>query len=109
MAADRVLNPGAGGNDQEANGPTARTRNGPEGTMARTTYQMLASRREAPGLAADIADLFRNLTKALLDPYRPELHYMRGPGPKWHARHDPVLAAPDSIVVPALIRVRVRG
>ncbi|MBR0692926.1 hypothetical protein [Bradyrhizobium lablabi] len=19
-------------------------------------------------------------------PYRPELHYMRGPGPKWHAR-----------------------
>ncbi|MFB9267123.1 hypothetical protein ACFFWD_28860 [Bradyrhizobium erythrophlei] len=29
--------------------------------------------------------------QALLDsishPYRPELHYMRGPGPKWHARH----------------------
>jgi hypothetical protein len=24
----------------------------------------------------------------LFDPYRPELHYMRGPGPKWHARHD---------------------
>jgi hypothetical protein len=20
------------------------------------------------------------------DPYRPELHYMRGPGPKWHAK-----------------------
>ena len=20
--------------------------------------------------------------------YRPELHYMRGPGPKWHERHD---------------------
>ena len=20
-------------------------------------------------------------------PYRPELHYMRGPGPKWHARY----------------------
>ncbi|MBT1514328.1 hypothetical protein KIP88_27950 [Bradyrhizobium sp. SRL28] len=19
--------------------------------------------------------------------YRPELHYMRGPGPKWHAKH----------------------
>lgn len=19
--------------------------------------------------------------------YRPEMHYMRGPGPKWHARH----------------------
>jgi len=21
-----------------------------------------------------------------LDSYRPELHYMRGPGPKWHAK-----------------------
>jgi len=20
-------------------------------------------------------------------PYRPEMHYMRGPGPKWHAKH----------------------
>ena len=24
----------------------------------------------------------------LLDGYRPELHYMRGPGPRWHAKHD---------------------
>lgn len=24
-------------------------------------------------------------------PYRPELHYMRGPGPKWHARHQAAL------------------
>ena len=23
------------------------------------------------------------------DGYRPERHYMRGPGPKWHARHRP--------------------
>jgi hypothetical protein len=33
---------------------------------------------------------WRRLTASLLDPYRPELHYMRGPGPKWrekHARH----------------------
>jgi hypothetical protein len=22
----------------------------------------------------------------LFDPYRPELHYMRGPGPKWRAK-----------------------
>jgi len=25
--------------------------------------------------------------KTLLDPYRPERHYMRGPGPKWRAKH----------------------
>ena len=28
------------------------------------------------------------LTKALFDDYRPELHYMRGPGPKWQEKHD---------------------
>ncbi|MEP6836462.1 MAG: hypothetical protein ABJA75_00305 [Bradyrhizobium sp.] len=27
------------------------------------------------------------LAARLCDPYRPERHYMRGPGPKWHARH----------------------
>jgi len=30
------------------------------------------------------------LTKALFDDYRPELHYMRGPGPRWHEKHDRV-------------------
>jgi hypothetical protein len=24
---------------------------------------------------------------AVFDPYRPELHYMRGPGPKWRAKY----------------------
>jgi hypothetical protein len=27
------------------------------------------------------------LVRALTDPYRPELHYMRGPGPKWRSKH----------------------
>jgi hypothetical protein len=31
--------------------------------------------------------LFRTLANVLFDPYRPELHYMRGPGPKWRAKH----------------------
>jgi hypothetical protein len=31
--------------------------------------------------------LWRTLRRDLTDPYRPELHYMRGPGPKWHAKH----------------------
>jgi hypothetical protein len=31
--------------------------------------------------------LFRALAYALFDPYRPELHYMRGPGPKWRAKY----------------------
>jgi hypothetical protein len=29
----------------------------------------------------------RKVLKGLFDPYRPELHYMRGPGPKWRAKH----------------------
>jgi hypothetical protein len=29
----------------------------------------------------------RALIGFMSDPYRPELHYMRGPGPKWRARH----------------------
>ncbi|HXL66572.1 MAG TPA: hypothetical protein VN938_16105 [Xanthobacteraceae bacterium] len=32
-----------------------------------------------------IRELARTFTRAF-DPYRPELHYMRGPGPKWHAK-----------------------
>jgi hypothetical protein len=72
---------------------------------ATTTVRMLAAcGRQAPGLAADIADLFRALAKALFDPYRPELHYMRGPGPKWHAKHDPVCAPKAVVAMPAMIR-----
>ena len=33
-----------------------------------------------------VRELRRNFERAF-DPYRPELHYMRGPGPKWRARH----------------------
>jgi hypothetical protein len=32
----------------------------------------------------------KGLTRVVLfDHYRPELYYMRGPGPRWHAKHDP--------------------
>lgn len=30
---------------------------------------------------------WHTLIKVAGDPYRPELYYMRGPGPKWHAKH----------------------
>nr|WP_080584189.1 hypothetical protein [Bradyrhizobium japonicum] len=30
---------------------------------------------------------WHKLIKCARDPYRPELHYMRGPGPKWHQKH----------------------
>ena len=30
---------------------------------------------------------WRKLTRDAVHPYRPELHYMRGPGPAWRAKH----------------------
>ena len=63
--------------------------------------------RQTRGMAADCVDLFHNLARSLFDPYRPELHYMRGPGPKWHAKHDPAPAAINSM--PTLIGLQVKG
>ncbi len=34
-----------------------------------------------------VADLCRQLWRELLSSYRPELHYMRGPGPRWREKH----------------------
>ncbi len=28
--------------------------------------------------------------------YRPELHYMRGPGPRWHEKHALTVSAPSA-------------
>jgi hypothetical protein len=36
---------------------------------------------------APLVDVWRILKKQIFDSYRPELHYMRGPGPKWRERH----------------------
>ncbi len=39
----------------------------------------------------DFSKALRELWRISGDPtggsYRPDLHYMRGPGPKWHAKH----------------------
>jgi hypothetical protein len=46
------------------------------------------------------------LTNALFDDYRPELHYMRGPGPKWHEKHG---LAEIGDVSPAVTRALMAG
>ena len=40
---------------------------------------------------SDFASVVQNLVMDVRDCYRPELHYMRGPGPKWRAKHQPRL------------------
>ena len=65
-------------------------------------------RRTAPSMTADVAGFFHALAKSLFDPYRPELHYMRGPGPKWHAKHNPAPAPASFDGIPALARLTAR-
>jgi hypothetical protein len=52
----------------------------------------LGGSRPAPRRGKAVAEL-RRVLKGLFDPYRPELHYMRGPGPKWREKHGSPSAA----------------
>ena len=36
---------------------------------------------------AEFRAFWREFIARAFDPYRPELHYMRGPGPAWRAKH----------------------
>jgi hypothetical protein len=55
--------------------------------QARGLEQSFTSQSTAQVLANELTGLWRSFGKALFDPYRPERHYMRGPGPGWHAKH----------------------
>jgi hypothetical protein len=41
---------------------------------------------QRPGLLAEVQAFWRQFFARAFDPYRPELHYMRGPGPAWRAK-----------------------
>jgi hypothetical protein len=49
--------------------------------------------RKTVELGSNVASVVRNLIMDVCDSYRPEVHYMRGPGPKWRARLSPVNAS----------------
>jgi hypothetical protein len=38
----------------------------------------------------ELANYWRTVLADQGRPYRPELHYMRGPGPKWREAHAPL-------------------
>ena len=56
-----------------------------------------------PSLGAAMTDLLRSLSAAFFDTYRPELHYMRGPGPKWREKHG-IAASPSALAATPLRR-----
>jgi hypothetical protein len=43
--------------------------------------------RKTADSVCDLASVIHYLIMEVRDSYRPELHYMRGPGPKWRAKH----------------------
>ena len=50
--------------------------------------------------------------RSLFDPYRPERHYMRGPGPKWRAKHRsqvPARALPTQVMAWSTVSRRISG
>ena len=46
----------------------------------------MAKDRKPLAIGDAIAALWRSLVVDMFDAYRPERHYMRGPGPKWRAK-----------------------
>ncbi len=43
-------------------------------------------RTSAPRLSRQMAEFIHSVAHDLFGSYRPEMHYMRGPGPKWREK-----------------------
>ena len=56
----------------------------------------MASKNRTPSIGKAVVDLWHTVTTDLFGTYHPERHYMRGPGPKWRAKHarNTVMAEP---------------
>ena len=69
--------------------------------------------RKTAETVSDFAIVAHNLTMDIRDSYRPGLHRMRGPGPKWRAKHQPWLKFDSQALPPAdrhrLSPLHVRG
>ena len=67
----------------------------------------MAPMQIAAAVGTRIAARTRSLTQSLFDSYRPERHYMRGPGPKWHEKHGEAVPANGADAdFPASLEVR---
>ncbi|MDI1343226.1 MAG: hypothetical protein PSV22_03875 [Pseudolabrys sp.] len=64
--------------------------------MGRAIAAILGSAEMAPvrtlgrpfaALGRVLAAFWQELSRDAVRPYRPEQHYMRGPGPAWHAKY----------------------
>ncbi len=55
-------------------------------TISSTSVSAPASRGTSAGMLGDFRSFWRQFFARAFNPYRPELHYMRGPGPAWRAK-----------------------
>ena len=67
--------------------------------MATITSDSLSSAPASGKREPAIRGFWRQFFLRAFDPYRPELHYMRGPGPAWRAKHEALSPAVQSMVV----------
>ena len=51
------------------------------------TLPVPAESGHVSGFASEIKGFWKRFLATAFSPYRPELHYMRGPGPAWRAKH----------------------
>jgi hypothetical protein len=56
-------------------------------TIASSSAPSISQDGRRNGLVSEIREFWRQFIVAAFHPYRPEQHYMRGPGPAWHAKH----------------------
>jgi len=68
------------------------------GTRLGVRECVMATTSKNTSISKAVADLWQSVTVGFFGGYRPERHYMRGPGPKWRAKH----AAPKIISEPDL-------
>jgi len=54
---------------------------------ARSPLALAGNRPTVPAFLKAPLAIWRRLCASVSDPYRPERYYMRGPGPKWRAKH----------------------
>jgi hypothetical protein len=56
-------------------------------TITSDSLSPAANRSGHPTVFAGIRSFWREFVAKAFHPYRPELHYMRGPGPAWRAKY----------------------
>ena len=67
-------------------------------TVTSASLSPTAGSRDGSSPFSEIRSFWRQFFTRAFDPYRPELHYMRGPGPAWRAKHKALSPAVQSMV-----------